>query len=70
MFNMNMFFEFVAMVLKNHTFKVNFSRNVQVEFVYFISCPNKQSRLQVDVRLIFSTYLISNLLMHFQLSRY
>ncbi len=41
MFNMNMFFEFVPMVLKNHMFKVNFSKNVQVEFVYFITCPNK-----------------------------
>jgi hypothetical protein len=39
-----MFFEFMPMTLKNHMFKVDSLKNVQVEFVYIVSFSNKQIR--------------------------
>jgi len=41
---MNMFFEFITMILNNFLFKVDlnkFPKNVQLEFIYFIGCLNK-----------------------------
>jgi hypothetical protein len=59
MFNMDMFFEFLQMILKNHMFKVNLSRFLKKSTIrIFIGCPNKQTRLQVDEMLNFSTNLI------------
>jgi hypothetical protein len=51
MMNMDMFFEFMPMILKNYMFKINlsrFSKNIQVKFVYFAHRLNKQNRFQVN----------------------
>jgi hypothetical protein len=46
----------MLMILNNHKFKVNLSRtskNVQIEFVSFVSYFNKQNKLHVMKYLIF-----------------
>jgi hypothetical protein len=47
MINMNMFFEFMLMILKNHVFKIDLSRFLKnaSKFFYFLIYPKKQSRL-------------------------
>jgi hypothetical protein len=53
------------MILKNHMFKVDlnrFPKTVQVKFVYFTSCPNKESRLQVNEILNFLIFLVNAIL--------
>jgi hypothetical protein len=58
MINMNIFFEFMSMILKNHMFKVDLSRFLKNIF-YLFSYPKKQSRLQVDEILNFFTFLVN-----------
>jgi hypothetical protein len=60
MINMNTFFEFMSMILKNHTIKVDLSRFLKLasRFFYFQGCPKKQSKLQVDEILNFFTFLV------------
>ncbi len=39
-----MFFDFITMILNNCMFRIDlnkFPKNVQVEFIYFTSCPNR-----------------------------
>ncbi len=55
---MNIFFEFMSMILKNHMFKVDLSRFLKNIF-YLFSYPKKQSRLQVDEILNFFTFLVN-----------
>jgi len=59
---MNIFFEFMSMILKDHMFKIDLSRFPKVAsriFFYFLRCPKKQSRLQVDEILIFFAFLVN-----------
>jgi hypothetical protein len=52
----------MLMILNNHKFKINLNRspkNLQVEFVYFVSYFNKQNKLHIDEILDFSTFLIN-----------
>ncbi len=60
MINMNTFFEFMSMILKNHMFKIDLSRFLKIanRFSYFQGCPKKQSKLQVDEILDFFTFLV------------
>jgi hypothetical protein len=48
MINMNMFFEFMSMMLKNHMFKIDLSKMQLDVFFYFASCLKKQNRFQVN----------------------
>jgi hypothetical protein len=60
MINMNIFFEFMSMILKNHIFKVDLNRflkNESIIFFNFLGCPMKQSRLQVNE--FFFTFLVN-----------
>jgi hypothetical protein len=61
MIDMNIFFEFMSMILKNHMFKVDLSRFLKMQIIgfYLFNCPKKQSRLQVDKILIFFTFLVN-----------
>jgi hypothetical protein len=48
MINMNIFFEFMSMILKNHMFKVDLSRFIEIANIYifnFLGCPKKQNKL-------------------------
>jgi hypothetical protein len=59
---MNIFFEFMSMILKNHLFKVDLSRFLKNEnrmSFYFSSCPKKQNRLQVNETLDLFTFLVN-----------
>jgi hypothetical protein len=59
---MNIFFEFMSMVLKNHMFKVDLSRflkNASRVFFYFMGCPKKQNRLQLNEILNVFTFLVN-----------
>ncbi len=63
MINMNIFFELMSMILKNHMFKVNLSRFKQIfkkcKYIYiYLGCPKKQSKLQVDEILLFFAFLV------------
>jgi hypothetical protein len=60
MINMNIFFEFMSMVLKNHIFKIDlirFLKNVNRIFFNLSGCPKKQNKLQLDEILDFSCFL-------------
>jgi len=40
---MNMFFEFMSMILNNHVFKRDFSKmRVLILSFYFVNCPKKR----------------------------
>ncbi len=59
---MNIFFEFMSMILINHMFKVYLSIFLKITsrlFFNFLGCPKKQSRLQVDEILNFLTFLVN-----------
>jgi hypothetical protein len=51
----------MSMILKNHMFKIDLSSflKMQVNLFYFLGCPKKQSRFQVDEILIFFTFLVN-----------
>ncbi len=46
MINMNMFFEFILMTLKNHMFKIDLNRFFKnaSKFFYFVGCLNKHNK--------------------------
>jgi len=59
---MNIFFEFMSMVLKNHMFDVDLSRflkNANIYIFYLMGCPKKQSMLQVHEILVVFTFLVN-----------
>ncbi len=37
MINMNIFFEFMSMILKNHMFKVDLNRFLKITSIYFLT---------------------------------
>jgi hypothetical protein len=42
---MNMFFEFMSMILNNHMFKIDFSKMrvlILILIFYFVNCPKKR----------------------------
>ncbi len=55
---MNILFEFMSMILKNHMFEVD-SKKMQVDFFYFLGCPKRQSRFQVNEILNVFTFLVN-----------
>jgi len=61
MINMNILFEFMWIVLKSHMFKVDLSRFFKnaSRINFFMGCPKKQSRLQVDEILNVFTFLVN-----------
>jgi hypothetical protein len=58
---MNIFFEFMSMILNNQMLKLDLSSFLknQVNFFKKLGCPRKQSRLQIDEILNFLTFLVN-----------
>ncbi len=56
---MNIFFEFMSMILKNHMYKINLSRFLKMQSLLLFKnsgCSKKRGRLQVDEILDFFTF--------------